>query len=94
MRDADFEILDKDRSSGSYFVHYVRPLEKEAGWLDWLFDDDEADPVEALSEHDYLLEVNEQSAELVTITIQRVDGLALSLSHQQSILALIKGKIS
>lgn len=94
LRDSNFEILDKDRSSGSYFVHYERPIEKEAGWLDWLFENSEEDPVADLSEHDYQLRVHEQGPELVTITIQRQDGGGLSQSHQQSILALIKGKIS
>lgn len=94
LRDANFEIQDKDRSKGSYFVHYVRPVEKEAGWLDWLFENSEDDPIENLADSDYRLEVSEQNEELVTITIQRVDGQVLSNSHQQSILALIKGKIS
>jgi outer membrane protein assembly factor BamC len=94
LGEANFEILDKDRSSGSYVVHYVRPAKEEAGWLDWLFDSDEKDPVEELSEHDYRVEVSEQNNTLVTITIGRDDGKDLSLSHQQSILALIKGKIS
>ena len=94
LGEANFEILDKDRSAGSYFIHYVRPQNKEAGWLDWLFDDDEDDPAGALSEYDYHVQVVEQNSDLVTITIQREDGLALSQSHQQSILALIKGKIS
>ncbi|MCZ6828171.1 MAG: outer membrane protein assembly factor BamC, partial [Gammaproteobacteria bacterium] len=43
LRASNFEILDKDRSTGSYFVHYVRPVDKQAGWLDWLFDNDEDD---------------------------------------------------
>jgi outer membrane protein assembly factor BamC len=94
LRDANFELLDKDRSSGSYFVHYVRPLEQDAGWLDWLFENSENDPVEGLAEHRYRVEVNQQNEELVNITILRDDGQDLSYSHQQSILALIKGKIS
>jgi outer membrane protein assembly factor BamC len=94
LGDANFEILDKDRSSGSYIVHYVRPAGEEAGWLDWLFDSSEKDPVAELSDHDYRVEITEQNATLVNITIRRDDGQALSLSHQQSILALIKGKIS
>lgn len=94
LRDANFEIQDKDRSSGSYFVHYARPADEESGWLDWLFDSSESDPVGELAEHNYRVEVSEQNAELVNITIRREDGQELSLSHQQSILALIKGKIS
>jgi outer membrane protein assembly factor BamC len=94
LRDASFEIMDKDRSAGAYFVRYVQPAEEEAGWLDWLFDDSEDDPAAALSEHDYHVQMDEISPDLVQISIKRADGGALSLSHQQSILALIKGKIS
>jgi outer membrane protein assembly factor BamC len=94
LRESNFEILDRDRSTGSYYIHYVAPVEEESGWFDWLFEASEEDPVAELAEHDYKLQVQEQGEDLVTITIKRQDGERLSRSHQQSILALIKGKIS
>ncbi|MCX2982164.1 outer membrane protein assembly factor BamC [Halieaceae bacterium IMCC14734] len=94
LGEANFDILDRDRSAGAYFVHYNRPLEEDSGWLDWLFSNDEDDPAAELEKYDYRVELNDLGGETVHIEISRKDGGELSQSHAQSILSLIKGNIT
>lgn len=94
VRESNFEILDRDRSKKVYFLHYVRPLEEDSGWLDWLFDSSDDAPANELSQYDYRLQIDETDAESVQISIHRQDGGPLSQGHAQSILALIKGNIA
>jgi outer membrane protein assembly factor BamC len=94
LDEANFDILDRDRSAGAYFVHYNRPEEEESGWLGWLFSDDEDDPAAKLEQYDYRVQVNDRGGDTVHIEISRQDGGPLSQSHAQSILALIKGNIT
>ena len=91
---SNFRILDRDRSTKAYFIHYERPLEENSGWLDWLFDSSDDAPADKLSEYDYRLQVEETSPESVLISIHRQDGGPLTQGHAQSILALIKGNIT
>ncbi len=94
LQESNFEILDRDRSEKVYFIHYVRPLEEESGWLDWLFDNSDEAPANQLSQYDYRLQIDETGAEAVQISIHRQDGGPLTQGHAQSILALIKGNIA
>ena len=94
LDEANFDVLDRDRSAGAYFVHYNRPLEEESGWLGWLFSDDDDDPAAELEQYDYRVQLEEQGGEFIRILIFRQDGGPLSQSHSQSILALIKGNIT
>jgi outer membrane protein assembly factor BamC len=91
---SNFRILDRDRSTKAYFIHYERPLEENSGWLDWLFDSSDDAPADKLSEYDYRLQVEETNSESVLISIHRQDGGPLTQGHAQSILALIKGNIT
>jgi len=95
LRESNFKTRDRDRSSGVFYVRYVAPEEEDGGWFDWLFDGDE-DEAEAavLTEQDFVLRVEEQTEEVVRISIAREDGVALTLTQSQGMLALIKGNIN
>ena len=94
LRESSFEVLDRDRSKQAYFIHYQRPVAEDAGWLHWLFESDDNSSADELAEYDYRLQLDETEPGVVHISIHRQDGGALTQSHSQSILALIKGNIT
>lgn len=90
-----FEITDRDRSKGHYYVTFIGPeAEEEDGWFDWLFDE-EGHPsagqsflVKTVAEND--------SSVAISIELQTSDEPleALSPRQEQALLVLIKGNIN
>ena len=93
---SNFEITDRDRSSGKYYVRFLGvKTEAEAGWFDWLWSSDD-DPlrdrlfvvsVEALDEKDVAIRVYPQEA------VGDAEPLVLERRDEQALLALIKGNL-
>ncbi|MFT4825646.1 MAG: outer membrane protein assembly factor BamC [Halioglobus sp.] len=90
-----FEITDRDRSEGHYYVNFIGPeAEDEDGWFDWLFDE-EGHPSAGQS---FLVKAVAENDETVSITIERQasdesDG-PFDRRQEQALLALIKGNIN
>ncbi len=86
-----FEISDRDRSQGRYYVTFLGPQsEEEGGWFDWLFDDEE----HPMAGRKFLIQARDEGQSVYTIMISPEDGEALERRDEQSLLALIKGNIS
>lgn len=90
-----FEITDRDRSKGHYYVDFVGPeAEEESGWFDWLFDE-EGHPSAGQS---FLVKVVAEDAQNVVIRIERQSSdeplEALDRRQEQALLVLIKGNIN
>lgn len=96
IEESDFEVTDRDRSAGKYYVRFLGAGSKEEeGWFDWMFGDDE-DPLVGQS---FVVSVDTLDATDVAIRIQQQapeDGTELSAferKDEQALLTLIKGNI-
>lgn len=95
LRESSFRTRDRDRSTGVYYIRYVEPDDDDGGWFDWLLESDDDDTQEMVADRDFLLHLKSQEgSEVVRITIQREDEVALETAQSQSLLALIKGNIN
>lgn len=96
IEESNFEITDRDRSAGKYYVRFLGTnSEEEEGWFDWMLSGDD-DPlvgqafvvsVDSLDEKDVAIRVGQQAA---------VDGAelpAMEKRDEQALLSLIKGNI-
>lgn len=46
MEESSFEITDRDRSAGQYYVRFLGPQsEEDDGWFDWLLGSDSDHPL-------------------------------------------------
>ncbi len=94
LRESSYQVNDRDRSTGVYYIRYVESDEDDGGWFDWLFDEAD-DSREAIADRDFVLNVESQEdADIVRISIEREDGEPLDAAQAQSLLALIKGNIN
>ena len=117
LQDSSFDISDKDRSDGTFYIRYTGDEEDdEGGWFsDWWVSDDEAEEepadtgwfggwlfggenepetVEILTEQDFVLSIEEQSADVALITIARRDGVALASGQASQLLSVIKSNLN
>ncbi|MEH6582799.1 MAG: outer membrane protein assembly factor BamC [Halioglobus sp.] len=87
-----FEISDRDRSRGEYYVSFIGPdAEEEEGWFDWLFDDDG----HPLAGQNFLVKMDAESDSSVAISLLPVEGAEpLDVRQEQALLATIKGNIN
>lgn len=93
LEDSSFEITDRDRSAGTYYVRFLGPEgEEEDGWFDWLFGED-AHPLEG---KEFEVHVTEENPGQVAIRLRPTEGddPAYNEEQEQSLLSLIKGNIS
>ncbi len=96
IEEANFEITDRDRSAGKYYVSFLgAQSEDEAGWFDWMLGSDD-DPmvgqqfvvsVDALDAQDVAIRIDQQSPPEGTETA------VMKKRDEQALLALIKGNI-
>lgn len=86
-----FEITDRDRSKGEYYVTFLgADAEEDDGWFDWLFDDED----HPLAGQNFLVKMESENDTSVAINLLPLDGDASpDMRQQQSLLALIKGNI-
>jgi outer membrane protein assembly factor BamC len=91
LGDSSFEVTDRDRSSGEYYVQFKGLQEEEdGGWFGWLFDEDE----HPLAGRNFLVTVQPDKDDSVTVRLRPRDGQALEQREEQSLLALLKGNIN
>jgi outer membrane protein assembly factor BamC len=90
---SSFEITDRNRSAGEYYVRFLGPQnQEEDGWFDWLWGDDDEHP---LAGQEFLVKLTEQNPEAVTIRLMPRDPkAAVEKREEQALLSIIKGNIS
>jgi len=96
IEESNFEITDRDRSAGKYYVRFLGiQTEEEKGWFDWLWGSDE-DPminqqfvvsVESLDAGDVAIRIDQQAS------AEGDDPALMTERDEQALLALIKGNI-
>ena len=96
VEESNFEITDRDRSAGKYYVRFLGTQSKEeAGWFDWMLGDDD-DPLVGQT---FVVSVDALDATEVAIRLEQqapqdgAEPLALERKDEQALLALIKGNI-
>ena len=90
---SSFEVTDRDRSAGTYYATFVGPEEEEeSGWMDWLWNSDEENPMAGQT---FLIILESLDSETVSIRLQPQEQVeAFDKREEQGLLALIKGNIS
>lgn len=93
LEDASFEIVDRDRSAGRYYLRFIDPdKDEEGGWLDWLTGGADDHP---LAGRAFLLSVDAVDEDSVHIRLAVDEGEEpLEQRQQQALLARIQGNIN
>ena len=88
-----FEITDRDRSAGLYFVTFRGPnADEEGGWFDWFGDGDDDNP---LIGSNFKVEMTEKADDVVNITLDPVGEIPdYEKRQEQALLSAIKGNIN
>jgi len=87
-----FEITDRNRSEGTYYVTYLGPKNEEDGWFDWLWGEEEGHP---LAGKKFLLNVITKSESEVSISIvEAEEDSTFDRRQEQTLLSLLKGNIT
>ena len=88
-----FEITDRDRSAGLYFVTFRGPnADEEGGWFDWFGDSDDDNP---LIGSNFKVEMSQQADEMLKITLDPVGEIPdYDKRQEQALLSAIKGNIN
>ncbi len=96
VEESNFEITDRDRSAGKYYVRFLGARTKEeAGWFDWITGSDE-DPMENQL---FVVSVDALDAGNATIRIdyqgpgEDAEPATMERRDEQALLGLIKGNI-
>jgi outer membrane protein assembly factor BamC len=92
LQKSSFEITDKDRSSGTYYVRFQSDAgEEEQGWWSQLWKREDAQPP---SDQVFLVLMKSLPEQAVSIRLKPQDaGLSLDKREEQEILTMIKGNI-
>jgi outer membrane protein assembly factor BamC len=91
IEEAGFEITDRDRSAGRYYVTFVGGEdEKERGWFRWFGGDDDENPLRDLP---LLVTVDRESDEVMAIRVLP-EGSSVAPDDLLTALQLIKGNIN
>ena len=91
---ANFDIADRDRSEGRYYVRFIGEDKEEddGGWFGWLFGGKDGHP---LADRHYVVSVMEDSANAVHIDLEPDAGESpLEPAQKQALLERIKGNIN
>ncbi|MFN2287215.1 MAG: outer membrane protein assembly factor BamC [Chromatocurvus sp.] len=90
---ANFDIADRDRSAGRYYVRFIGDEEEDdGGWFGWLFGGGDGHP---LADRRYVVSVTEDSANAVQIELEPDAGeSALEPAQKKALLERIKGNIN
>lgn len=94
LEDSRFEITDRDRSEGTYFVRYLgEQAEQERGWFSRLFSGSDDD---TLANREFLVTVAAEGERAVTVRLAPAANAAglLEKRDEQELLTLIKGNIN
>jgi outer membrane protein assembly factor BamC len=97
LEESSFEITDRDRSAGKYYVRFIGPeSEEEAGWFDWILNTDSKHPlagrhfivsVESLDDQDEAIRIEPP------LTSPEGEPVTLEKQDEQALLVLLKGNI-
>lgn len=97
LEESSFEITDRDRSAGKYFVRFIGPQsEEEEGWFDWIMNSDSEHP---LAGRHFMVSVETLGAQEMAIRIeppltpQEGEPATLDKADEQALLVLLKGNI-
>lgn len=97
LEESSFEITDRDRSAGKFYVRFIGPdSEEDEGWFDWMLNTDSEHP---LAGRHFLVSVESLNAEDVAIRIeppltpQEGEPATLEKQDEQALLVLVKGNI-
>lgn len=87
-----FEITDRNRSTGRYYVVYVGDTEDDkGGWFGWLGGGKDEHPAVGIP---LLVTLEEQNPALMTIDLRtEQEGAALAERDREALLVLVKGNI-
>lgn len=90
---ATFELLDRDRSEGQYYVRFIGEKEEDKrGWFGRLFRRESNHP---LADRQFVVSIAELDADAVRINFQPEGGESpLEPGQKQAMLELIKGNIN
>ena len=92
LTDAGFDIDDRNRSEGIYYVTFVgQDDDEDDGWFSWLVSDDDKNPMMGRS---FRVLMSEEADGEVYIRMVDQDGEALTRREQQGLLTLLKGNIN
>lgn len=93
LEKSSFEITDKDRSSGIYYVRFQdEAAEEEQGWWAGLWDSDDGD---LPSDQIFLVSMKSLPEQAVSIRFQPQDtAISLDKRQEQEMLTMIKGNIN
>jgi outer membrane protein assembly factor BamC len=97
IEESNFEINDRDRSAGQFYVRFLGvKSEDEAGWFSWMGGSDDDEPlanqsfiiaVQSLDELDVAIRIEQQAAQ------EGTKFRAMEARDEQALLALLKGNI-
>jgi len=92
LEKASFQITDRDRSSGIYYVQFLRDGDdEEPGWWSGLWGDDDAPPEESV----YLVSMASLPDDAVSIRLETQEaGVSLDKRERQEMLTAIKGNLN
>ena len=92
LETSTFEITDRDRSTGVYYVNFIgADGEEEDGWFDWLFEEED----HPLAGRDFLVKMTSENDASVAITLSQPEGSEpVETRQKQALLAMIKGNIN
>lgn len=92
LEDSRFEVTDRDRSAGRYYIRYLGAAdEEERGWFASLFGSEDDDP---LIGRDLLLSVREEGQREVSIRLEAQAAPALEQRQARELLSLLQGNIN
>lgn len=92
LEDAHFEIVDRDRSAGHYYIRYLgSEAEEESGWLASLFGGGEDNP---LLGRDLLLSLHNEGESKVSIRLAAQKAPVLKEREERELLSLLQSNIN
>ena len=94
LQSSGFEITDRNRSEGTYYLNYRGEVdgEESSGWFGWLGGDDE--DKHPLTGVPLLMTMAEASASTVIIRLATEEGRSASSEDLLTLLQLVKGNIN
>ncbi len=93
LEKSDFEITDRDRSQGIYYLRFLGPAaDEEGGWFEWLWGSDDDYPYVGSS---FTASLQEMASDDMAIYLRLQDGEEkLEEGERQVLLNLVKGNIN
>jgi outer membrane protein assembly factor BamC len=91
LEESGFEITDRDRSAGRYYVRYADPPDDDGGWFSWFGgSDDDGHPLAGVP---LLVVMDELQAGVLRIRLLPEEGAGAADESLKSLLLLVKGNL-